>query len=224
MMRSSWLPLVAVAFAAACSDRVATAPASANGPSYDVSLGSNPPPPELDGTIVGDFGVGASASAARASTTTGLSLKKDNGVGAAAIVTANHTFHIYPVEFNDNSATGIATKTWMHFPMNQVTPPNALAIGPISQGRIIYENGVTTATGRVFEFDAVNNGYWVIDLGQINGYQGPQFLPCTPVRPNCVQIAPAVVSQFYHIIGTAGNGQYIFEVFNSAPSPLKFVT
>jgi hypothetical protein len=171
----------------------------------------NPPPPSLLGDVEGDFSVDVSST-----TTSGMSA----AASASQAASITHAFAIQPVEFAANQSR---TNYFMIFP-KQTPPPGGRRLGTLLRGRIALVGGVVSGVGRIFDFDPVNNGFFVIDLAQFNGLGRSPFVPCgQSVQPGCWEIVPPVTATFYQIREQDRNGDYFFRAFQTGPAVLKFV-
>ncbi|MBC7791894.1 MAG: hypothetical protein H7Z74_18255, partial [Anaerolineae bacterium] len=103
------------------------------------------------------------------------------------------------------------------------TPPG-LKPGPTP--RFIRWNGpssISTAQGLIYSYDAINNGYWSINLAQYNNKTTNPFQPCASTSTYlCTELYPPVVARFHQIVGTRPNGSFEYRVFLSDPSTLSF--
>ncbi len=212
MNRRALLSLLVAGAAGCTADRIPVAPAVVVDPGV-FFLPGNPPPPFLSGAVGAVLVVGGGPAPARVPGIAPLH-------NVAPSATFEHRFAIMPVVYDANAQQ---TVYWMNFPPQQ-RPPKAFRIGPITRGRITQEPEGTFARGRIFDFDAENNGFWVIDLTQFNQPAGvPAFGPC--LRPNlpCVTLPTPIVATFYQIVGTDPQGNYLFQLFTSDPAQLSFI-
>ncbi len=199
------LPVAVLALATACSD-VPNSPVSPD----RASLAALPPPPVLRGGVSGSFTVSSSTEFSGSYTSSSVVVPPGPPF--------THVFTILFVEFNANQ-----TQTFyvMNYP-RQTLPPAASSL-KVSKGRIEWNGSISLARGRIFSFDPVNNGYWLINLNQYSGQTTNPFQPCAAATTLCTQLVPPVIAQFFQIVGVREDGTFQFREYNSAPGSLSFV-